>query len=105
MFPRSAHGQHSVCGIVYAKAKNIFGTLIGEVFGTAVLGGLCAYPVAIFFMGQGAADLAFYAYIVPFLISTVLQKGLLLPNPCREQRSISPVLWRQCLILAKGQGR
>lgn len=69
-FPGSMFGA-LVCGIVYAKAKNIFGTLIGEVFGTAVLGGLCAYPVAIFFMGQGAADLAFYAYIVPFLISTV----------------------------------
>jgi energy coupling factor transporter S component ThiW len=46
-------------------------TLIGEVFGTAILGGLCAYPIAIFFMGQSAAGLAFYAYIIPFLISTV----------------------------------
>ena len=43
---------------------------MGEVFGTAVLGGLCAYPVAILFMGQSTADIAFYAYIVPFLIST-----------------------------------
>ena len=43
---------------------------MGEVFGTSVLGGLCAYPVAIFLMGQSAAEIAFYAYIVPFLIST-----------------------------------
>ena len=50
--------------------KNIFATLIGEVFGTAVLGGLCAYPVAVFFMGKSAAEIAFYAYIIPFLIST-----------------------------------
>ena len=38
---------------------------------TAIIGGLCAYPVAIFFMGQSAADIAYYAYIIPFLISTV----------------------------------
>ena len=68
-FPGSIFGAF-VCGIVYAKTKNIFGTLIGEVFGTAILGGLCAYPIAIFFMGQSAASLAFYAYIIPFLIST-----------------------------------
>ena len=39
-------------------------------FGTAILGGLCAYPVAIFLMGQNAAAIAFYAYIIPFLVST-----------------------------------
>lgn len=68
-FPGSMFGA-LLCGMVYAKTKNIFGTLLGEVFGTAVLGGLCAYPIAIFFMGQSAAGLAFYAYIIPFLIST-----------------------------------
>lgn len=68
-FPGSMFGA-LVCGVVYAKTGNIFGTLIGEVFGTAILGGLCAYPVAVFFMGQSAAGLAFYAYIIPFLIST-----------------------------------
>ena len=68
-FPGSMFGA-LVCGVVYAKTKNIFGTLIGEVIGTAILGGLCAYPIAIFFMGQNAAGLAFYAYIIPFLIST-----------------------------------
>ena len=68
-FPGSMFGA-LICGVVYAKTRNIFGTLIGEVFGTAILGGLCAYPVAVFFMGQSAAGLAFYAYIIPFLIST-----------------------------------
>ena len=66
-FPGSMFGA-LLCGLVYAKTKNIPGTLIGEVFGTAVLGGLCAYPVAIFFMGKSAADIAFYVYIIPFLI-------------------------------------
>lgn len=68
-FPGSMFGA-LVCGLVYKKTKNILGTLIGEVFGTAVLGGLCAYPVAILFMGKSAAEIAFYAYIIPFLIST-----------------------------------
>ena len=68
-FPGSMFGA-LVCGVVYAKTKSILGTLVGEVFGTAVLGGLCAYPVAIFFMGQSDAGLAYYAYIIPFLIST-----------------------------------
>ena len=68
-FPGSMFGA-LLCGLVYCKTRNILATLIGEVFGTAVLGGLCAYPVAIFLMGQSAADVAFYAYIIPFLIST-----------------------------------
>ena len=68
-FPGSMFGA-LVCGVTYAKTKNILATLLGEVFGTAILGGLCAYPIAIFFMGQSSANLAFYAYIIPFLIST-----------------------------------
>ena len=68
-FPGSMLGA-LLCGLIYYKTKNLPATLIGEVFGTAVLGGLCAYPVAIFLMGMNAAEIAFYAYIVPFLIST-----------------------------------
>ena len=56
----------------YAKTKNLIATLVGEVFGTSILGGLCAYPVAICLMGKSAGDIAFYAYIVPFLISTAV---------------------------------
>lgn len=69
-FPGSMFGA-LLCGLVYQKTKNILATLLGEVFGTGILGGLCAYPVAIFLMGQSAAGLAFYAYVIPFLISTV----------------------------------
>ena len=69
-FPGSMCGA-LLCGIVYWKTKNLTATLVGEVFGTSVLGGLCAYPIATMFMGVDAAAVAFYAYIVPFLISTV----------------------------------
>ena len=47
-------------------------TLIGEVFGTGIIGGLLAYPIAVAFMSVVAGSVAFYAYIVPFLISTVV---------------------------------
>ncbi len=70
-FPGSMFGA-LLCGIVYKYTKNIWLTCIGEVFGTAVLGGLCAYPIAIAFMEQSSANIAFYAYIIPFLISTAV---------------------------------
>lgn len=68
-FPGSMIGA-LLCGLMYRKSKKLLPTLLAEVFGTAVLGGLCAYPVAIIFMGQSAGNIAFYAYIIPFFIST-----------------------------------
>ena len=55
-FPGSMLGA-LLCGIVYWKAKHILPTLIAEVFGTSILGGLCAYPVAILLMGQSTAEI------------------------------------------------
>lgn len=68
-FPGSMIGA-LCCGLMYGKSKNIALTLIAEVVGTAILGGLCAYPMAILFMGQSAGEIAFYAYVIPFLVST-----------------------------------
>ena len=68
-FPGSMFGA-LLCGIVYHKTEKLLPTLVGEVFGTSILGGLCAYPVAILLMGKSSGDIAFYAYIVPFLVST-----------------------------------
>ena len=69
-FPGSMCGA-LLCGILYHKTKNLLATLAGEVFGTGIIGGLLAWPVAVFLMGKAAGDIAFYAYIVPFLVSTV----------------------------------
>ena len=69
-FPGSMCGA-LLCGIVYHKTRQLLPTLAGEVFGTGILGGLLAWPVAILFMGKAAVEVAFYAYIVPFLVSTV----------------------------------
>lgn len=68
-FPGSIFGA-LLCGLVYKKFKKILPTLLAEVFGTAVLGGLCAYPVAILLTNQDSAKITFYTYIIPFLIST-----------------------------------
>ena len=69
-FPGSMFGA-LLCGLVYAKTKNLIATLVGEVFGTGIIGGLLSYPVAVAFMGVVAGSIAFYAYVVPFLVSTV----------------------------------
>ena len=69
-FPGSMCGA-LLCGIVYHKTHKLLPTLIGEVFGTGIIGGLLAWPIAIAFMGKSAGDVAFYAYVVPFLVSTV----------------------------------
>ena len=68
-FPGSMFGA-AVCGLVYRKFQKIWPTCIGEVLGTSLLGGLCAYPVAILLMGVNAGQVAFYAYIIPFFVST-----------------------------------
>ena len=79
-FPGSMCGA-LLSGLVYRKCKKLVPALIGEVFGTGVIGGLLAWPVAVLFMGVSAGAVAFYAYIRPFLISPVagsLISGLLL---------------------------
>ena len=71
----------SMCGallgaLAYWRTNHIPLTLLAEVLGTAVLGGLCAYPVAILALGQSAGEIAFYAYIIPFFISTAAGAAL-----------------------------
>ncbi len=70
-FPGSMIGA-LLSGIVYMLFKNKLLTAVAEMLGTGILGGLAAYPIAILFMGVKASNVAFYAYVVPFLISTVV---------------------------------
>ena len=97
-FPGSMLGA-LLCGLIYSKTKNLPATLIGEVFGTGVLGGLCAYPVAILLMGKSASGIAFYAYIVPFLISTVA--GSILAGVLIYALKKANVLDRMCATLER----
>ena len=68
-FPGSMFGA-LVCGVVSVSYTHLTSAMIGEVAGTSLLGGLSAYPVAIFLMGKNAANLAFYVYVFPFFVST-----------------------------------
>ena len=57
----------------FPKKENIFGNgtlgaIIGELFGTAVIGGIVAYPVATMLMGKEAAV---FTYVFPFFVSTL----------------------------------
>ena len=70
-FPGSMCGS-LLCGLVWKYTKKLLPTLAGEIFGTGIIGGLLAYPIAIAFMGVSAASVGFTAYVVPFLISTVV---------------------------------
>ncbi len=66
-FPGSMCGA-LLAGLLYRQTKAIPGALVGEVFGTAVIGGMLAYPVAKLVMGNGTA--ALFTFVVPFLVST-----------------------------------
>ena len=69
-FPGSMCGA-LLCGLAYQKGKRVYAAVLGEIIGTGIIGGLLAYPVAIAFMGVDAGAVAFYAYVVPFLVSTI----------------------------------
>ncbi len=94
-FPGSMAGAF-LCGMVCLYTKDLKLTCLAETFGTSVLGGLAAWPVAKFFMGAEPAGL--FIYVVPFLISTaagsilafilisVLEKGGVLRQFAPEKR-------------------
>ena len=66
-FPGSMFGA-LLAGLVYQKARNQLYAVFGEVFGTGIIGGLVAYPVARYLIGQEAA---IFFFVLPFLISTL----------------------------------
>ena len=66
-FPGSMCGAF-LAGILYKYIKKLPAAYIGEVFGTAIIGGMLSYPIAYFIMGNSAA--ALFTFVVPFLIST-----------------------------------
>ncbi len=65
-FPGSMIGAF-LAGILYKKTKKPFYAMIGEVFGTGIIGGLVSYPVAKVFMGKEAA---LFAFVGPFVLSS-----------------------------------
>lgn len=76
-FPGSMIGA-LLAGILFKKTKNILLGGIGELFGTGIIGGIIAYPVAMLFLGK---KLSLFYFVVPFLSSslagTIIAVGLL----------------------------
>ena len=66
-FPGSMCGA-LLSGLLYKFVSKRWAAYIGEVFGTAVIGGMLSFPVAAFILGNTAATL--FTFVVPFLIST-----------------------------------
>ena len=66
-FPGSMCGA-LVCALMYRGTRKLLPTCAAEVAGTGILGGLAAWPIANLILGQGVAA---WAYMGPFLISTV----------------------------------
>lgn len=66
-FPGSIFGAF-LAGIFYKKAKNIFHAGAGELIGTAIIGGIVAYPVAAYLLGK---DVAVFTFVIPFFVSSL----------------------------------
>ncbi len=66
-FPGSMIGA-LLAGLAYKYTKNKYITSIAEVFGTGVLGGLVAFPVAKYFMGK---VVAIFFFVYPFILSSI----------------------------------
>lgn len=66
-FPGSMCGA-LLSGLLYKYSNKLFAAYFGEVFGTAIIGGMLSYPIAAFILNNEAATL--FTFVIPFLIST-----------------------------------
>lgn len=66
-FPGSMLGA-LLAGLVFKASSNKLAAAGGEIFGTSILGGLLAVPIATLVMGKEAGA---FLYIFPFFISTL----------------------------------
>ena len=65
-FPGSMIGA-CLAGIIYKKTKINYLAAIGEVFGTGILGGLAAFPIAKYILGK---EILAYFFVYPFILSS-----------------------------------
>lgn len=87
-FPGSMIGAF-LAGICYMYFKRTFAAMAGEVIGTGIIGGLCAWVIASFVLGSNTAA---WFFIPPFLVSTIggsIIAGLLLKTGILKQLSRS----------------
>jgi len=65
-FPGSMCGA-LLAGLLYKYGKKLPFAYAGELFGTSVIGGMLAFPIAKMFMGNDAA--ALFTFVFPFFVS------------------------------------
>lgn len=65
-FPGSMCGA-LLAGLLYKFIKKTPAAYVGELFGTGVIGGMLAFPIAAFIMGK---EVALFTFVIPFLISS-----------------------------------
>lgn len=66
-FPGSMCGA-LLSGLLYKFFKKRWAAYIGEVLGTAVIGGILAFPIAYLLLGNAQATV--FTFVIPFFIST-----------------------------------
>lgn len=66
-YPGSMCGAF-LSGLCYRRFHSLKAALLGEIFGTGVLGAVLSYPVAAYLLGN--ADATLFMFVGPFLIST-----------------------------------
>lgn len=66
-FPGSMCGA-LLSGILFAKTKRTYMAVIGEIFGTGILGALIAYPMATLILQKEAA---LFGFVIPFSVSSI----------------------------------
>lgn len=57
-----------LAAFIFSRTHKIWGAVIGEVFGTGILGAICSYPLSAFFYGN--PNVSLFTYIPAFTIST-----------------------------------
>lgn len=65
-FPGSICGA-LVGGFAYKYSQKLSFAYLGELFGTSVIGGIMAYPLAVYVLGKEAA---LFGFVLPFFISS-----------------------------------
>ena len=65
-FPGSMVGAF-LAALLYEKSHRLTLTYAGELFGTAILGGLLCFPIATLLMGKAVAV---FAFVLPFFMSS-----------------------------------
>lgn len=67
-FPGSMIGAF-LAGFLYQKTNKESAAVIGEIFGTGIIGAIVSYPLASYFLGKEAS---LFFFVIPFILSSLV---------------------------------